>query len=122
MTTDNEALVARLWHQIWIDGNFDDLDKLVADPYVRHTRDGTSSSSPTDYASHIKSATRTLRGTKLTIVDVASSEDLVFARIHLDAVDLDTGNKLPLKWLAEFRIADGKIAESWSMHQSGLDW
>ena len=122
MSTDNETLVARLWDHIWIDGDFDDLDNLVADPYVRHTRDGTTSVSPAVYASHIKAATRTIRGTKVTVVDIASADDMVFARLHLDALNLDTGNSLRLTWLTQYRIEDGKIAESWTMHQSGLDW
>ena len=80
MTTDNEALVTRLWNQIWIAGEFDDLDQLLADPYVRHTRDGTLSMSPAEYAKHVKAATRTIRGTEVTIVDIASTGDMVFAR------------------------------------------
>ena len=122
MTTETEALVARLWGKIWIDGDFDDLDDLVADPHIRHTRDGTTSVSPSAYAHHIKAATRTIRGTEVTVVDIASNDDMVFARLHLDAVNLDTGNSLRLTWLTQYRIEDGKIAEAWTMHQSGLDW
>ena len=122
MTTDNEALVSRLWEQIWIRGEFDDVDALIADPYIRHTRAGTTTLSPSAYASHISSATRTTRGTKVTIVDIASADDMVFARLHLDAVNLETGNTVRLTWLTQYRIADGKVAESWTLHQSGLDW
>ena len=122
MTTENEALVGRLWETIWISGAFDDVDSLVADPYIRHTRDGTTTSSPAAYATHIKAATRTFRGTKVTVADAVSADDIVFARLHLDAVNLDTGNAVRLTWLTQYRIADGKIAESWTMHQSGLDW
>lgn len=122
MTTENEALVTQLWDRIWIAGEFDDLDQLLADPYVRHTRDGTLSVTPAEYARHVQAATRTIRGTQVTVVDIASTTDMVFARLHLDAVNLDTGNSLRLTWLTQFRIADGKIAEAWTMHQAGLDW
>lgn len=122
MTTDNETLVTRLWDQIWIAGEFDDLDQILADPYVRHTRDGTIEMTPTQYGDHIKSATRTLRGTKVSVVNIASVDDMVYARIHLHAVNLETGNSLRLTWLTQFRIAEGRIAESWTMHQTGLDW
>lgn len=122
MSTDNEALVSQLWRKLWIESDFDDLGTLVADPYLRHTRDGTTSVSPGAYASHIKAATRTLRGTKVTVVDIASTDDMVFARLHLDAVNLETGNELRLTWLTQYRVENGKIAESWTMHQSGLDW
>jgi len=122
MTTENEALVVRLWNEIWIAGALDELDQFVADPYVRHTRDGTVSASPADYGRHIASAVRMIRGTAVTVVDMASSGDMVFARLHLDAVNLDTGTPLRLTWLTQYRVADGKITESWTMHQSGLDW
>ena len=122
MTTENEALVGRLWEKIWITGDFDDIDSLVADPYIRHTRDGTTTSSTAAYETHIEAATRTFRGTKVTVADIASADDIVFARLHLDAVNLDTDNAVRLTWLTQYRIANGKIAESWTMHQSGLDW
>jgi predicted SnoaL-like aldol condensation-catalyzing enzyme len=122
MTTDNEALVIRLWERIWISGELDELDQVVCDPYVRHTRDGTVSASPADYARHLANVVRTIRGTDVSIDHIASLDDMVYARLHLDAVNLDTGNTLRLTWLTQFRVADGKIAEAWTMHQSGLDW
>jgi len=122
MTTENEELVARLWDLIWIAGELDDLDQLVADPYARHTRDGTVTGSPAEYGAHLASVVRMIRGTEVSIADIASTDDMVFARLHLDGVNLDTGDSLRLTWLTQYRIADGRIAEAWTMHQSGLDW
>jgi predicted SnoaL-like aldol condensation-catalyzing enzyme len=122
MTTENEELVVRLWNQIWIEGELDDLDQLVADPYIRHTRDGTVTASPAAYAEHLSSVVRMIRGTEVRVVDMASTDDMVFARLHLDGVNLDNGNTLRLTWLTQYRLADGRIAEAWTMHQSGLDW
>lgn len=122
MTTENEALVSRLWHEIWIDGDLDKLGEIVADPYVRHTRDGTMSGTPADYARHIESAIRTIRGTELTISTLASVDDMVFARLRLHAMNLSTGTPLKLTWLAQYRIEGDRIAEAWSLHQSGIDW
>jgi predicted SnoaL-like aldol condensation-catalyzing enzyme len=58
----------------------------------------------------------------VTIEHIASVGDMVYARLNLEGVNLDTGNALRLTWLTQYRIADGKIAEAWTMHQSGLDW
>lgn len=122
MTTDHEALVTRLWNQIWIDGELDLLDEVVHDPYVRHTREGTETTSPAAYARHLESAVRTIRGTEVRINAMVASGDIVFARLNLHGVNIETGNAVKLTWLAQYRIVDGRIAEAWTMHQPGLDW
>lgn len=122
MTTDHEALVVRLWNQIWIDGELDKLDEIVADSYVRHTRDGTETTTPAGYARHIESAVRTLRGTEVAIHEIATVGDMVYARLNLHGVNMETGNTVKITWLTQYRIADGRIAEAWTMHQTGLDW
>ena len=114
--------MTRLWQEIWIDNDFTRLQELVADPYVRHTRDGTVASTPAEYARHIESAVRTIRGTEVEIHDTATAGDIVFARLNLHGVNLSTGNAVKLTWLAHYRIVDGRVAESWTMHQTGLDW
>ncbi len=120
--SDNETLVTRLWQRVWIEGALDELHELVTDPYIRHTRDGTVSAPPAEYARHIASAVRTIRGTKLIVDHIASVDDMVYARIVLHAVNLSTEATLKLTWLAQYRIVDGHIAESWAMHQSDIDW
>lgn len=120
--TDPVALVSKLWHQIWIDGELDLLDGIVTDPYVRHSREGTTTSTPAEYARHIESAVRTIRGTEVEIHATATAGDLVFARLNLHGVNMDTGNPVKLTWLAQYRVEGDRIAESWTMHQPGLDW
>ena len=118
----NEALVARLWRQIWIDGALDQLDETVSDPYVRHTRDGTVTTSPAEYARHLESVVRTIRGTEVAFDAIASSGDLVFARLTLHGVNLATEAGVKITWLTQYRIAEERIVEAWTMHQSALDW
>lgn len=118
----NEDLVARLWQRIWIDGALDQIGELVADPYIRHTRDGTVTTSPADYARHLESVVRTIRGTEVIVEAIASTGELVFARLTLHGVNLATEAKVKISWITQYRVADGRIAEAWTMHQSGLDW
>ncbi|MEM7143051.1 MAG: nuclear transport factor 2 family protein [Actinomycetota bacterium] len=115
-------LVARLWNEIWIEGDLERLPEIVHDPYIRHTREGTVSSTPADYARHIASAVRTVRGTSVDILASAETGDGVFVRLNLHGVNIDTGNAMKLTWLAQYRIHDDRIAEAWTMHQPGLDW
>lgn len=115
-------LVTRLWNEIWIDGQLELLDEIVADPYVRHTREGTFTATPAEYGRHIESAVRTIKGTEVEIQATATEGDTVFARLRLHGVNLDTGHTVKLTWLTQYRIENGRIAESWTMHQPGLDW
>ena len=121
-TSDNEQLVDRLWNQIWIEGALEKLAEVIADPFVRHTRDGTEVTTPAEYAHHIESAIRTIRGTEMVVDHIASVDDMVFARLHLHGLNLSTGTTVKITWLTQYRVAEGRIAEAWTMHQSGLDW
>ena len=122
MTTDGQDLVRQLWQCIWIDGELEGLDDLIADPYVRHTNDGTSSMSRKAYKDHIADVIKTFKGNEITFDHLASSGDHVFARLTLTGVNIAAGNTVKITWLAHYRIRDARIAESWSLHENDLDW
>lgn len=122
MTTASEALVKSLWQKIWIEGDLDQVDELLAPQFVRHTRDGTTTMTPSEYRRHISSVVRTIRGTEVTIAHIASCDDMVFARLNLHGVNLDTSRDVKLTWMTQYRIAGERIAEAWTMHQPDLDW
>ena len=122
MSRDNETLIKTLWNHIWVDQSLDRLGEVLADPFVRHTRDGTERTTPQRYARHISSSVKTIRPTSLHFAHIASVDDYVYARLVLEGVNVAVGSKLKITWLAQYRIADGLIAESWSMHRTDLDW
>lgn len=122
MTRESEALVEQLWRRIWIDGDLEDLSDLIADPFVRHTRDGTETLSPAAYGRHIASVVRSLRGTEVSFDHLASCDDHVYARVTVDGFNLATEKPLHVIWLAQYRIADGRIAEAWTLHRTDLGW
>ncbi len=122
MSRDNEVLVETLWNHIWIDQSLDRLGEVLADPFVRHNRDGTEQTTPQRYARHLSSSVDTIRPTRLHFAHTASVDDFVFSRITLEGVNVAVGSNLKITWLAQYRIVAGLIAEYWSMHQTGLDW
>jgi len=122
MSPENEALIETLWNHIWIEQSLDRLGEVLADPFVRHTREGTELTTPRDYALHISSSAATIRPTRLHFDQISSVDDYVFARLGIEGVNVAIGGTLKITWLAQYRIADGLIAESWSMHQTGLNW
>jgi hypothetical protein len=122
MTRQPTEIVEALWQRIWIDGALDTLDDLIADPYVRHTRNGTSTHSPAEYGGVIAAAVDVIRGTRVQIDDIAATGDTVWARMTLHAVNIGVGTDTTITWLGQYRIAHDRIAESWVLHESGLDW
>ncbi len=122
MSRNNEMLVETLWNHIWIDQSLDRLGEVLADPFVRHTRDGTERTTPQRYARHVSSSVKTIRPTRLDFAHLASVDDYVYARLVLEGVNVAVGSKLKITWLAQYRIVAGRIAESWSMHRTDLDW
>jgi hypothetical protein len=122
MTDTPESPVSRLWHTIWLGEPSDMLDDVLADPYVRHTRDGTVSVSVRQYRDHMRQATRNVRGTSLSIDQLVETGDRAFARITLEGVNVASGDPVTITVAGEYRVSDGLIVESWSMHQPGLDW
>jgi len=125
---DPAEVVTTLWHRIWIEGDLDSLTDLVADPYVRHTREGTLRQTPQQYADTLASAIETIRGTAVTVDDLHVADDaqsdgsMVMARLTLDACNMTTGDPVRIAWLAHYRVVHGQVAESWVLHETGLDW
>ena len=114
--------VIQLWRTIWLDRRIDGLDDLLADPYIRHTRDGTASVTTSEYVEHARQSMRTIRGTDLTVDQFVEMTDRTFVRITLVGVNVTSGDPVMITVVGEYRVNEGRIAESWSMHQPGLDW
>ncbi len=122
MTDQAEQLIIQLWDALWIHRDREAVSDLFAEPYVRHSRDGTVRSSPDDYAMRMLTAMKHIRGAELRVDDIAAVGDMVYARMCLEGVNLDTGTPVSITWLGHYRIHQGKIAESWMLHQTDLDW
>ncbi len=95
---------------------------LLTDPYVRHNRDGTLSSTPADYATRVCSVVAPIRGTRVDFDQLSEIDGRVWARLTLHGVNLEVGSSMSITWLSEYRIVGDQIAETWSMHQTDLDW
>jgi len=119
---DGERLVQEFWRRLWVDRDLESMIGLLADPYVRHNRDGTLSSSPAEYAERVASVIEMICGTRIEFHDLAEIADRVWVRLTLHGVNIATTTDTTITWLSVYRIYDGRIAEVWSMHQTDLDW
>jgi ketosteroid isomerase-like protein len=119
---DATAIVGRYWDGLWVRRDLSVIDALIADPYVRHSSTGTRSLSRTEFKREIKQAWQLLHDPATTIDDQVAAGDRVWTRATTQGVNLDTGEKSVLTWLVVHRVADGRLAESWSATLPGVDW
>ena len=122
MTIDDNDPVVRLWRRLWIDGDDTAVADLLTDPYVRHTSDGRQVDSPADYAHHVCTVTRHLKGTDVVVDHLSHAGDMTYARFTLEGINLTTGEPVSIGWLAHYRTENGRLAESWSMRQTDFSW
>lgn len=118
---DQNALV-RYWTMLWVEGNGDQISEVLADPFVTHSSEGTIHRTPADQAAHVLSITEHLRGTQVEFHLLDAIADRLHARFTLRGVNLRSGHPVTVGSLAQYRLVDGRLAESWATHTTGLEW
>jgi hypothetical protein len=118
----DENVLTRTWRKLWIDADATGIDALVADPYVRHTCDGTVSMTASEYGGHIARITSHIRGTEVDVDHLAEVGDMIYARFTLKGMNLTTGTPVSVAWLGQYRTVDGKLAESWTLRETDAAW
>jgi steroid delta-isomerase-like uncharacterized protein len=124
-TTDaNEQLVRRFIDEIFVAGNADAVDELVAPAFVSHTwkfeEDGREKLRATTRRMH-----ETLRDVRFQVEDVVTDDDRVVVRLTSSATPTGdfmgvpaAGKSYRIGEIHWFRIADGRIAEHWHQHDA----
>ncbi len=119
---DPETIVRGYWERIWLSGDLDALEDLVADPVTRHTAEGTHTLTRAELRRRLAGAFEALRACEVAIDALVTDGATVWVRLTLRCVSLANAAPTTLAWIAQYRIADGRIAEIWGLHQAGLDW
>ena len=119
---DPADVVRSYWQHVWLDRDLDALDDLVTDPSIRNTADGTRELSTADLKALLRDALCAVRGKDMTVDAVAVDGSNVWIRLTLHGISIATMSPLTFTWLAQYRIVDGRIAEAWALHQTGVDW
>lgn len=89
------------------------LDELVAPDYVDHTNPFRSAEEIKEFYNDIFKKSPDFHR---TIEDIAAEGDKVWARLKTTMTS-PTGKKLELSTVTIYRIANGKLVESWSVPQ-----
>lgn len=122
MVVEVEALVRDYWRRVWLGADLDAVAELLADPSIRHSSEGTQSFTVAEFRDRIAKALEIIRITGIRIDALSVLGDTVWARVTMQAVSLATAGPMSITWMTQYRVADGRIAETWGLHQSGVDW
>jgi steroid delta-isomerase-like uncharacterized protein len=119
----NKALARRWSEELWSKGNLAVADEIVAPDYVRHDAGAPMAGrGPEEVKLRVSALRRMLPDLTIEIKDVVAEGDRVVLRYTGVATDrggymghAPTGNVTRTPGMQIFRIADGRIAESWAL-------
>jgi len=116
------ALIQRWFDEVWGEGRLELIDELVADPYVRHTREGTVTRTRAEVKEDFVQYLRALRHAVTSIDDQTVDGDRVWSRLTSRGVSPETGEPVTVTWLQVNRVTGGRIAETWVLFARDVDW
>ena len=115
---DDKELVSRFFTEGYEHQNFDFILKCLAEDYLDHSPAGARSNR--DAVGILKSVSGTFGDMHVTIEDIFSENGMVGTRVRYEAVHIGewmgiaaTGRRISFEALENFKVADGKIVESW---------
>lgn len=121
MSTDNEALVRRFFEEFCNGRRAEVADEIVADEYVSHGPQAPPAEGPDGVKTRVGLYQESVDG-HWVVQEVFSAGDRVVARwigrgTHQGALMgvEPTGRPIEVEAISVFRIADGKIAEEWTV-------
>jgi steroid delta-isomerase-like uncharacterized protein len=120
----NKELARRFVQEIFVDGNADAVDELVAEDFVPHTWPSTGDGRG-DLKRAIERVSRGLSDAAFTIEDMIAEADRVAVRLTAGARQTGefmgmppSGKSYRIGEIHVFRIRDGKISEHWHQFDS----
>jgi steroid delta-isomerase-like uncharacterized protein len=121
--TANKAIVRRWSEELWSEGNLAVADEIVAPDYVRHDPgDPFPARGPEDVKRLVSMLRAMLPDLRIEVEDVIAEGDRVVSRYTGVAADTEgfmgrppTGKTIRTAAIQIFRLADGKIVESWAV-------
>jgi steroid delta-isomerase-like uncharacterized protein len=124
MSTENEALVRRFFEELYNARNVDVADEIIAADFVNHVPQNPSAEGPEGIKATVAAYEERLDA-HWDIQEMHSTGDRVFVRwigsgTHVGELNgiAPTGATISIEALAMFRIADGKIAEEWTVYDA----
>jgi steroid delta-isomerase-like uncharacterized protein len=123
-TAQNKALVRRFVDEIFVRGNADAVDELLAPEFTSHTFPSTGDGRA-DMRSAIHRVHGALSDVSFRVDDLVAEGDLVAARLTASATQTGelmgmpaSGKRYEIGEIHMFRIRDGRAVEHWHHHDA----
>src|SRR5215212_8356889 len=117
----NKALVRRFFEEAWVKGNVSAVDEFMAADYVEHPRPSTLPPGAEGLQQLTLAYRTAFPDLKLTLDDIFAEGEMVAFRWSVSGTHLGewlgvppTGNHVRATGITNFRIAGGKVEESWT--------
>jgi predicted ester cyclase len=117
----NKTLVHEFFEEAWVKGNVSAVDEFVAAEYVEHPRPSTLPPGTEGLKQLITAYRTAFPDLKMTLDDILAEGEMVAFRWSVSGTHLGdwlgilpTGNHVRATGITIFRIAGGKIVESWT--------
>lgn len=114
----DKELVARFFVEGYQNRNYDFILKCLSENYIDHSPAGAGSNQ--DAVKILIAVSKMFGDMQVSIEDIFSENGMVAARIRYKAVHIGeymgiaaTGKNISFEALENFKVADGKIVESW---------
>ncbi len=111
------------WEQVWHEGKFDLVPSCVGETYIRHDQKGDRTVTRDAYAAEIAKIREERPGIRVVVYDHSFAGDRAWFRFAFKWTDAKTGEAHTQAGMQLYRIADGKLAETWLiMSPLGSAW
>lgn len=101
------------WERVWHEGKFDLVPSCVAESYIRHDPKGDRTVRRDAYAEEIAKIREDRPGVRVVVYDHSFSGNRAWFRFAFKWRDAITGEAHTQAGMQVYRIADGKLAETW---------
>lgn len=122
----NESVMRDLfdrWERVWHDGQYDLIPTCVGQDYIRHDEKGDRTVTRDAYAAEIAATRKERPGIRVIVYDHSFAGDRAWFRSAFKWPDPKTAEPRSRAGMQSYRIADGKLAETWLMLQPlGSAW
>ena len=115
---EDKELVSRFFVEGYERKNFDFIMECLAEDYLDHSPAGARSNR--DAVGILKAVSGTFGDMRVSMEDIFSENGMVGTRVRYEGVHIGewmgiaaTGRPVTFEALENFRVADGKIVESW---------
>ena len=121
-SVDVAAIVDEWQTRAWGECDLDVVDELIAEPFVRHSLNGTATRSRDELKADVREYRKAFGQAVIEVRDRVVDGDKVWLRTTIRGANLHNGEPRTVDRMQIYRLDNGLIAEVWTLHASDVAW